>query len=130
MTLIEIMIVVGIIASVLGFVMNRVIRRAKRAKVSQAKILINTLSQSIEEFSMDCGSYPGTLKDLLDAPGNCGEWDGPYVKGEQFLKDPWKKDILYEYDPSTNEYELISYGADGRPGGGDVNNKDISSKDL
>lgn len=130
MTLIEILIVVGIIASVLGFVMNRVIRRGKKAKISQAKIILNTLSQSIEEFNMDCGSYPGTLKELLKAPNDCGEWDGPYVKSNKFLKDPWKNDIRYEYDPNLNDFELLSFGADGRPGGGDATSKDISSKDL
>lgn len=129
MTLIEILIVVGIITSVLGVVANRVIRRGKKAKVSQAKIILNALSQSIDEFSMDCGFYPQSLKSLLNAPNDCDEWDGPYVKGDKFLKDPWKNDIRYEYDPSLNEYELISFGADRRPGGGDIN-KDISSKDL
>lgn len=128
MTLIEILIVVGIITSVLGVVMNRVIRRGKKAKVSQAKIILNALSQSIDEFSMDCGFYPQALTSLLKAPGDCEEWDGPYVK-DKFLKDPWKNDIRYEYDPGLNEYELISFGADRRPGGGDIN-KDISSKDL
>ena len=129
MTLIEIMIVVGIIASLLGVVMNQVSKRRKKAKISQAKIKINSLSQSIEEFSMDCGYYPKTLKDLISAPGDCGEWDGPYVT-ERFLKDPWKNPIIYEYNPELNDYELISYGADGRPGGGNIHNRDISSKDL
>lgn len=128
MTLIEILIVVGIITSVLGVIMNRVIHRGKKAKVSQAKIILNALSQSIDEFSMDCGFYPQTLKSLLNAPSDCDEWDGPYVK-DKFLKDPWKNNIKYEYDPSRNEYELISFGADRRPGGGNTN-KDISSKDL
>ena len=129
MTLIEILIVVGIITSVLGFVMNRVIKRGKKAKVSQAKIMLSSLSQTVDEFSLDCGFYPQTLRDLLEAPSACEEWDGPYVKGDKFLKDPWKNNIHYEYDSDRNDYELISFGADRREGGGGLN-RDISSKDL
>ena len=130
MTLIEIMIVIGIIISVFAFVTNGVVRRGRKAKIYQAKIAINTLSQSIEEFNLDCGYYPETLKDLLNSPSNCGEWSGPYISREKFLKDPWKNDIVYRYNQDLNDYELISYGADGRAGGGDGGNKDISSKDL
>ena len=129
MTLIEILIVVGIITSVLGFVMNRVIKRGKKAKVSQAKIMLSSLSQTVDEFSLDCGFYPQSLRDLLEAPSACEEWDGPYVKGDKFLKDPWKNNIHYEYDSDRNDYELISFGADRREGGGGLN-RDISSKDL
>ena len=128
MTLIEILIVVGIIITVLGFITNGLNRRSKKAKVSQAKLTLNVLSQSIDEFSSDCGFYPQTLTSLLKAPNDCEEWDGPYMK-DKFLKDPWKNEIKYEYDPNRNEYELISFGADRRPGGGKFN-KDISSKDL
>lgn len=128
MTLIEILIVTAVIVSVLGVVMNRVSHRRKKAKVSQAKIILNALSQSIDEFSTDCGFYPQALTSLLKAPSDCEEWDGPYIK-DKFLKDPWKNDIRYEYDSGRNEYELISLGADRRPGGGKFN-KDISSQDL
>ena len=128
MTLLEIMIVVGIISMIMAVVMRGVMRRRAKAKINSAKIALNVLSQTLEEFNMDCGSYPENLKDLLDAPSDCGEWDGPYVK-EKDIKDPWNSAIIYEYNPDRNSYDLISLGADKRPGG-DRNNKDISFSDL
>ena len=127
MTLIEIMIVVGIIAFLFTVVGQAVNKRRKKAQISQAKIVIGLLEQAISEFNYDCGFYPRTLQDLSQAPEDCKQW-GPeaYVKNGKVPKDPWNQEFSYEFDDETNNYEIISFGADRRPGG-DNFNKDISS---
>ena len=127
MTLIEIMIVVGIIAFLVGAVGKGVMDRFQKSKVPQAKIVISLLEQSLAEFNMDCGYYPQTLNDLISATADCEEWDGPYVKNGKIPKDPWKNDLIYEID-ETGDYNIISFGADKKPQGKGLN-RDISSND-
>ena len=128
MTLIEIMIVVGIIAFLMTMVGREVSRRQKKAKVSQAKIVMGLLEQAIAEFNYDCGYYPATLDDLISAPADCEEWGPePYVKDGRLPKDPWKNELAYELD-ETGDYNITSFGADKRPGGTGYN-KDISLSD-
>ena len=129
MTLIEIMIVVGIIAFLFTVIGQAVNKRRKKAQISQAKIVIGLLEQAISEFNYDCGYYPKSLDDLSVAPEDCAEWGPePYVKNGKLPKDPWKNNFFYEVDDQTGSYEIISFGADRRPGGTDFN-KDISSLD-
>ena len=127
MTLIEIMIVVGIIAFLFTIVGQAVTKRQKKAKISQAKIIIGTLEQALSEFNYDCGFYPDSLEDMITAPPDCEEWGPePYIK--KLPKDPWNNHLSYRIDEETGDYVITSFGADRRPGGANYN-KDISSGD-
>ena len=129
MTLIEIMIVVGIIAFLFTVIGQAVNSRRKKAQISQAKIVIGLLEQAIAEFNYDCGYNPRTLDELVENSEDCESWGpDPYLKNGKLPKDPWNNRLVYEYDIETNKYEIISYGADRRLGGTDFN-KDISSLD-
>ena len=129
MTLIEIMIVVGIIAFLFTVIGQAVNSRRKKAQVSQAKIVIGLVEQAISEFNYDCGYYPESLEELAQPTDNCESWGpDPYFKNGKIPKDPWNNKLIYEYDSEMNRYEIISLGADRRPGGSDFN-KDISSSD-
>ena len=128
MTLIEIMIVVGILAFLMGYVGKKVKDRYEKAKVSQAKIIISLVEDSIIEFNLDCGFYPETLDDLISASRDCEEWGPePYLKNGKIPKDPWKNNLVYEMDESGN-YTIISFGQDRRPGGTGLK-QDLSSAD-
>ena len=128
MTLIEIMIVVGILALFMGYLGAKVKERSDKAKISQAKIIISLVEDAITEFNLDCGFYPETLDDLVSAPRDCEEWGPkPYFKNGKIPKDPWKNDLVYEMDDSGN-YTIISFGQDRRPGGTGFK-KDLSSAD-
>ena len=129
MTLIEILVVVTIIAFLFVVVGQAVNQRRKKAQIAQAKIVISIVEQAITEFSYDCGFYPSSLEDLTQPVSDCESW-GPdsYVKNGKIPKDPWNNRLIYEYDSEKNDYEIISQGADRRPGG-DSFNKDISSRD-
>ena len=128
MTLIEIMIVVGILAFLMGYLGTKVKERSDKAKISQARIIISLVEDAITEFNLDCGFYPESLDDLVSAPRDCEEWGPePYLKNGKIPKDPWKNNLVYEMDESGN-YTIISFGQDRRPGGTGFK-KDLSSAD-
>ena len=46
-------------------------------------------------------------------------WKGPYLKGGVIPQDPWGNDYIYKKPGDHGEFDIISYGADGQPGGED-----------
>ena len=131
LSLIEMLVVVGILAFVASIIARNVTQRMKKSQVSQAKIHIGLFEQAMEEFNLDCGYYPETLEDLVLAPEDCEEWGPkPYLKNGRIPKDPWEQDYRYEYDADSGDFVIISWGADRKPGGSGRFNKDISSLDL
>lgn len=130
LSLIEMLVVVGILAFIMSIVARNVTQGKKKSQVSQAKILIGLIEQAMEEFSYDCGYYPESLEDLVEPPPDCEEWGPqPYLKNGKIPKDPWGQDFHYEYDEESGNYAIISFGADRKPGGSGRFNKDISSLD-
>lgn len=129
-SLIEMLVVVGILAFIITFIARNVGQAQKKSQVKQARILIGLIEQAMEEFNYDCGYYPESLEDLVSAPEDCEEW-GPkaYLKNGKIPKDPWKQNFRYEYDEETGNFVIISYGADRKPGGSGPFNKDITSLD-
>jgi general secretion pathway protein G len=126
MTLIEIVIVVAILASLMAILGTQVTKRFQKAKVDQARIGIGELSKALDMYYTDCLRYPQALQSLISNQENCGNW-GPasYTKAAN-LKDPWGNEFIYELRGST--FTLLSLGADGREGG-EGNDADISSED-
>ena len=130
LSLIEMLVVVGILAFIMTFVVGRVTQARKKGQISQAKILIGLIEQAGEEFHYDCGYYPESLEDLVSATADCEEWGPePYFKNGNIPKDPWGREFLYRYSEERGSYEIISYGADRKPGGSGRFNSDISSFD-
>ncbi|MDE0092521.1 MAG: type II secretion system major pseudopilin GspG [Oligoflexia bacterium] len=130
LSLIEMLVVIGILAFIMSVVARSVSQSRKKSQVSQAKILIGLIEQAMEEFSYDCGYYPESLEELVSAPEDCEEWGPqPYLKNGKIPKDPWGQDFQYEYDEDSGNYAIMSFGADRKPGGSGRFNKDISSLD-
>ena len=128
-TLIEILVVVGILGFLFVIVGRGVNQRMKKAKIHQAKIIIGMVRSSLLEFELDCGYYPEDLSALVEAPADCESWGPkPYLESGKTPKDPWNNRLVYEYNAETNDYIIISQGADRRPGGTGFN-KDITSQD-
>lgn len=127
MTLIEIVIVVAILASLMAILGTQVTKRFQKAKVDQAKIQIGEISKALDMYYTDCLRYPQSLDALIaNESGSCSNWGPtPYIK-KNALKDPWGADFIYELQGST--YVLTSLGADQRDGG-EGNDADISSED-
>ena len=124
-TLIEIMVVVIILAMLAGLVLPRIIGQEEKARVETAKIQIKSLESALDGYKLDNGFYPTTdqgLDALIRKPESGRipmKWrEGGYLKPARIPKDPWDHEYHY-YSPGNEgrEYEIISYGADGEPGG-------------
>lgn len=120
MTLIEIMIVIVLIGGVLAVVGGQVFKNRDTANHRLAATQIQTLAAQIESYNSDVGEYPRTLDDLVTDPQING-WLGPYVTNAKQLKDPFNKPFHYAVPGENGEFDLISYGKDGQPGGSSVN---------
>lgn len=122
-TLIEILIVVGIIALIGTIVAGRIFGNKDRADYKLAESQLQALAAKIDSYELDNGSLPGQLQDLVTQPGGSTSWLGPYVK-ENELKDPWNNAFEYRMPGQNSKFELVSYGKDRKPGG-DSYNRDI-----
>jgi len=133
-TLIEIMVVIIILGLLAGLVLPKFLGQEEKAKRKVAMTQINSIIGALNAYKLDNGFYPTTeqgLEALIKKPETGRipmKWnEGGYLSPARIPKDPWGKDYVYISPGSENrEYEIISYGADGEPGG-EGNNADIES---
>ena len=114
MTLIEIMIVVALLATLMGILMKNVISASNSAKRDQTKIAIGNLVQSLQMYRVHNNKYPTTaqgLDALMTKPDNAKNWQGPYTENNK-LKDPWDNAFTYESD--GDNITIRSAGPDGK----------------
>ena len=119
-SLIEIIIVVVLIGGIVAFAGSRIFGGNERAKVNLAKAQVQTLAEKVQQYEMDTGGLPGSLEDLIKAPGGASGWLGPYAK-EVELKDPWNHPYVYTTPGEGKPFDLASLGKDGQAGGDSVN---------
>lgn len=118
-SLIEIIVVVVLIGGIVAFAGSRILGGSDRANVRLAQSQITTLAHKIDQFEMDVGRLPDSLDELVSAPSDASGWLGPYARSEE-LTDPWRTPFEYRVPGENRRYDLISYGADRRPGGDSV----------
>jgi general secretion pathway protein G len=124
-TLVELLLVLVILALIGGLVLPGIIGKAESAKAKAAAAQVSRLAMAVESFYLDTGSTPDSLEMLVTESGDVKGWNGPYVKGS-LLKDPWGREYEYKYPGEHGDFDLVSLGADGQPGGegknADLNN--------
>jgi general secretion pathway protein G len=128
-TLLELLVVIVIIGLLAAYVGPKYFSQLGKSEVTVAKAQIEAFEKSLDTYRLDVGRYPSAeegLAALMAAPASAtAKWNGPYLKKGVPL-DPWGHAYVYRSPGSKAEYEIISYGKDGQPGGsGD--NADISS---
>ncbi|MBB6521005.1 type II secretion system major pseudopilin GspG [Pseudoteredinibacter isoporae] len=129
MTLIELLVVLAILAMIAGLVGPTILEKLDGAKHKTAGIQIKDLESGLEIYKLEVGRFPSTeegLQALMNKPGDAKGWNGPYLKGKDVPQDPWSRDFIYKYPGANGGMEIISYGADGQPGG-EGDNADISN---
>jgi len=122
-TLIEIMVVIVVIAILATLVAPNIFQHVGAAKSATAKSQIEMLGTALDAYRLDNGHYPTTQQGLaalwemptIDPPTN---WRGPYTR-KPIPLDPWGAAYLYlsPGQVNPNGYDLLTYGADGKPGG-------------
>jgi general secretion pathway protein G len=125
-TLIEILVVIAVISLLAALVAPNVFRHVGTAKDATAKSQIEMLGAALDSYRLDNGRYPSTeqgLAALWETPTTeprPNNWRGPYLR-KAVPNDPWGNPYVYS-SPGENSkqgYDLLSYGADGQPGGED-----------
>ena len=126
-TLVELLVVMVIIGLLAALVGPRLFPKLGKGKQAAAKAQIELLSQALDQFRLDTGRYPTTLEGLNALMINPGieRWNGPYLK-KSVPDDPWGKPYVYQSFGTHGEYDLLSYGRDGMPGG-EGEDKDVAS---
>jgi general secretion pathway protein G len=122
-TLIELLVVVVIIGLLAGFVAPRYFSQVGKSEVSVAKAQIDALEKALDTYRLDIGHYPSSelgLAALVQKPAAEPKWSGPYLRKDVPL-DPWGKPYLYKVPGEKGDFDLLSYGKDGQPGGSGEN---------
>lgn len=131
MTLMEIMIVLAIIALIGGVLGRGIFKRLASAKVKTTQMQIRTIEDALEEYHLDNGSYPSSLRALIEKPAGAKRWapDG-YLSGPKGIKDPFSCEFQYR-TPGTSgrKYDVYSLGEKCEEGG-DGSQADIFSIDV
>ena len=126
-SLVELMVVLFIIGLLATVVLINVLPSTDKARVVKAQSDIATLDQAMEMYRLDMGTYPGQgegLAALKTPPANLAlpqnYRSGGYVK--DLPNDPWGHPYQFQV-PGTDgkPFEIFSLGADGQPGGSDLN---------
>ena len=133
-TLIELLVVLVILALLAGIILPKFLGRNKDAMVATAKTQISSFKSAIQLYMADNGDAPSTqqgLQALISEPTSSPRpkaWKGPYLPDVSTVpKDPWGGDYQYQAPgPNGEDFLIVSFGADGKPGGTSYD-EDISS---
>ncbi len=135
-TLIEIMIVIVILGILAWQVVPRIMGKPEEARRLKARMDIASLETALKMYKLDNGVYPSTeqgLQALIEAP-TIGQlprkWrKGGYLERGKVPLDPWDSEFIYLSPGLHGDFDLISYGNDGEPGG-EEDNVDINNWEL
>ncbi len=135
-TLIEIMVVIVILGILATLIIPRFMGREEEARRTMARVQMESMETALKLYKLDNGVYPSTEQGLqaLIEPPTIGrvprKWrEGGYLEKSRVPKDPWDNDYIYLSPGVHGDFDLISYGADGEPGG-EGNNKDINNWEI
>jgi general secretion pathway protein G len=116
-TLVELLVVLGIIALLAAMVAPQVIKYLGSARAETASMQLKNIESALELFYLDNSKYPTELKALVEAPAGATDWRGPYLKKAGALLDPWGKIYVYKLPGEHGNFDLSSLGRDGAQGG-------------
>lgn len=122
-TLLEVLLVLAILVILASTVTFYFARTQTTAQVRAARVQINAVSQLLDQYRIDVGSYPSSqqgLQALVEAPSDLaqqGKWAGPYSQKE-IPPDPWGNPYQYKLE-NADEFAVYSFGPDGQDNSGD-----------
>ncbi len=120
-TLLELLVVIAILALLAAIVAPQVLRYLGSSRSQAAKVQIENISTALDNFRLDVGHYPTAdegLAALVKAPAAEPSWNGPYLRKDGALTDPWGRKYLYQSPGRHNgDFDVWSFGSDGVEGG-------------
>src|SRR5665213_3327050 len=114
-TLLELLVVMGILAVLTAVATPQLMGYFGKAKTQSVQLQIENIGTALELYYMENGSYPSAnvgLKALVERPPEAKHWNGPYLKKARNLLDPWGRP--YQYSLSNGEYDVYSLGPSGK----------------
>jgi general secretion pathway protein G len=129
-TLLELLVVLGILALLATVGYPQVLRYLGVARTETAKAQINAIATSLELYALDNGGFPSQqagLNALVQAPAGARHWRGPYLKKAEGLTDPWGRPYQFRVPGKSSPFELETLGRDNAPGG-EGEDRDVRSQ--
>ncbi|MDP2793538.1 MAG: type II secretion system major pseudopilin GspG [Sulfurisoma sp.] len=121
-TLIELLIVMVILGLLTTLVGPRLFGHVASSKIKATRAQIELIGAGLDSYRLDVGRYPSTEEGLAilwtkpENEGAANNWRGPYLK-KKVEKDAWGNAYTYTFPGEHGEYDLVSLGVDGVPGG-------------
>jgi general secretion pathway protein G len=118
-TLLELLVVMVIIGLLAGYVGPKYFSQIGKSEIKVARAQIDALGKALDQYRLDNGYYPSTeqgLASLITRPANEAKWDGPYLQ-KNVPADPWGNPYVFVMPGEHGEFDLLSWGKDGKPGG-------------
>ena len=107
-TLLELLVVIVIIGLLAGYVAPRYFSQVSKSEVQVARAQIDSFEKALDQFRLDKHRHP-TAEEGLGAIR-------PYLKRD-VPNDPWGRPYVYRTPGQKADFEIVSYGRDGKPGG-------------
>jgi general secretion pathway protein G len=118
-TLLELLVVIVIIGLLAGYVAPRYFGQVGKSEVQVARAQLDSLDKALDQYRLDNRHYPTAeqgLDALVNKPAGEANWAGPYLK-KAVPNDPWGRAYVYRVPGEKGDFDLYSFGRDGKPGG-------------
>lgn len=135
-TLMELLLVAGILALLAAFAVPKLFETATAAKIDLAKAAVGPngpIANALQRYKYDMGRYPETdegLDMLLQSKDEADDerYKGPYL-GNDRIEDPWGNPFEYRSPGDVHEdgFDLWCRGPDREDNGGKEGSDDIKN---
>lgn len=118
-TLLELLVVIVILGLLAAYVGPRYFAQIGKSETAIARTQIEAFEKALDQFRIDMGRFPTTeegLNALMVRPADGAKWNGPYLK-KPVPNDPWGRPYIYRTPGAKGDYDIVSLGKDGAPGG-------------
>jgi len=132
-TIIEVIVIVVILGVIAAVIAPRLLQRVGQSKVAVAKSNAASLASAMQLYIADC-EMPESGSSILilwERPAGVSEdvWKKPYVDNRDALLDPWGNEFHLVVPGQVNvDFDIVSYGKDGQPGGQDEDADIVNGK--
>jgi len=119
-TLLELLVVLAILGLLAAIIGPQVLKYLSQGRTQTARVQVQNVVAALELFKLDVGHYPTQaegLNSLVVAPPSEVGWNGPYLRRESALKDPWGEPYLYKNPGQHGEIDVYTLGSDKAEGG-------------
>lgn len=119
-TLVELLVVLGIIAMLAALTGPQVLKYLGKARTDTARAQIGSIVSALELYAVDNGTYPPPdvgLMGLMQPPNGAPRWAGPYLKRAEGLRDPWGRPYGYKVIEQSGQIAVFTLGRDNAVGG-------------